>query len=173
MNISNVIMKHFLGEAYKIARRSPDPSSQNGAALIYDTVAPAKIILGFNHFYPGVPPEVGDRNVKLNRIVHAEHDAILKMARGGSTEGSILFSPWACCRACAIAIIGAGVGTVVVHKPRMDLPSARWQTEITESKQWLHEAGITVIEYSGKVSSLPILVSGRLWNPTTLNWVTE
>jgi len=163
------MLQNLMSKAYSHALDSPDPSSQNGAVLCrrqpngqMDVVA-----RGYNHFYPGVPGEVIDRDKKLQQIEHAERDCIYNAAsRGVETKGSILICPWVACYDCARGIIGAEVAAVVYHKQRNDLTDERWLKNVNEALTWLDNAGVWLYEFDGVVpQTKPILVSGKLWSP--------
>jgi deoxycytidylate deaminase len=169
------MLEKLMAKAYSHALDSPDPSSQVGSVLCkrasngqIDVVAK-----GYNHFYKGVPPEVEDREKKLQRICHAERDCIYYAAsRGISTQGSILICSWIPCHGCARAIIGAEVGALVYHKQRKDLTDERWLSKLNEAMIWLQDAGVWLYEFDGPVpGTKPILVSGRLWSPGSCDYV--
>lgn len=160
-----------MARAYNNALLSPDPSSQNGAVLCQIERGGAVRVLsgGYNHFYPGIPPELHDRDVKLQRIEHAERDAIY---RALVTRGTIMFCPWAACHDCARAIIGSGLRALFYHRERYELTDERWIGQVKESLNWMRDSGVDVIEFSGTVPSVyPILVSGKLWDPSTCEYV--
>lgn len=158
-----------LFEAYEWAAASKDPSSQNGAVLIGKMVAP-----GVNHFYEGIPEEYENKEKKYAGIEHAERDAIYTAARWGiRTKGTTLYCPWAACRDCARGIIGSGIRRVVTHRQRMELDSRNWKDSINDSLRWLTDAGVIVDYYDGPINGAkPILVSGQLWCPSSLQFVS-
>ena len=162
--------QRHLASAYDLACCSRDPSSQNGAVLV---TPDREIILGFNHFYKGIPENYEDRTAKLQGIEHAERDAIYTAAyEGVCTDGAALYCPWIACRECARAILGSGVERVVCHRERMDLTDERWQADIDEALGWLLSAGVRVDYYDGRIPNVaPIRVSGRLWSPSSLQFV--
>lgn len=172
-----------LAEAYELAAtRSPDPSNQNGA-VIYRNYQ--KCSEGFNHFYPGIPPEWNDRKKKYERIVHAEQDACLRLSRSVAImdDAVTLFCPFSACKSCAVAIIGAGVRQVVMHRQRWlaysetwgNQDQARfWLNEIFEAEEWLISAGVVLHAYDGRIpeyNGQGVRVNGLLWNPATLGFV--
>ena len=165
----------LLSDAYAEALKSPDPSSQNGALVVWGNTTGLfqTMSKGYNHFYKGIEPEVEDRDEKLRRIEHAERDAIYRAAfNGTTTHGAILVCPWVACVDCARAIIGSGIGVVIHHWDRYMLPSS-WKDQINEALGWLEAAGVEVYSYTGPVGfTEPILVSGRLWSPALCEYVT-
>lgn len=154
-----------------MSTRSPDTSSQNGAIIVDEVSDNRSIIIskGYNHFYDGVPPELDDRTVKLQRIEHAERDALYSCDK---TRGATMVCPWSACYDCARGIIGSGITSLLVHKERQDLTDPRWKPQVDEAMGWIKNSGIWVHEYSGPVNNAPsILVSGRLWSPESLEYV--
>lgn len=166
----------YLAEAYALAENSPDKSNQNGA-VVYRGLY--KIGEGFNHFYPGVPA-TQERPAKYE-ITHAEEDACFSCAKSSLAvdHSAIMYCPWAACKRCARAIIGAGIRRLVVHRERWDTfvhtrnEGHTWQPDVDEALQWLrHTVEITIFEgpipeYQGRGINL----NGRLWNPRTLEFV--
>jgi dCMP deaminase len=162
-----------MAEAYRLAVFSPDPSNQNGAVIVNSRQEVAE---GFNHFPSGVPVEVKDREKKLERIVHAECDAIYDAAhRGYSTQGATMICPWAACKGCALAILSAQIKKLVIHLPRCNAylegrQGVCWQPEINEAMSWLRAGGVVVECFEDPLSDYrdaSILVNGRRWNPKT------
>lgn len=171
--IEPIKLRTYMSRAYLKARQSPDPSSQNGAILItMREHTPCVLVNGYNHFYDGIPPIVDDRDTKLENIEHAERDALFLAAkRGFRTQGSILICPWQACTECARAIIGCGVGAIVIHKERCDLTDPRWLPKVNKAMGWLRDSGVWIHELEGPISADPILISGRLWSPEHLEFV--
>jgi len=170
MRVSN---EAHLQHAYIMAAQSPDPSSQNGAIFLPDGWFAKAEITGYNHIYPMIPPEYEDRALKLNRIEHAERDAIYYAAEQGTgTADGTLVCPWIACYDCARAIIGVGITKVVCHKQRMDLTDERWKAQIDEALGWLSSSGVDIDYHDGPISDAPtIRISGRKWSPSELRYV--
>lgn len=160
----------LMREAYREALRSPDPSTQNGAVLVPRSPRPEAAELAFGHnrvqFGWGFDyNEEESREDKYLLTTHAEEDAILNAARAGfQTDGAVLVCPWAPCRRCAIAIVSAGVSTLVVHKRRMRLESC-WDGQISESIDFLIKNGVGFLELDADLNCDPIRVSGKEWRP--------
>jgi deoxycytidylate deaminase len=179
-----------LTEAYRLAEMSPDVSNQNGAVIYQDDIVLSQ---GWNHFYQGVPEEQNreptetNRTTKYDRIAHAEFDCCINLAHRhiAISEAAIMFCPWATCIPCAIALIGAQVPKLVIHKERCvafmatragqdEAALADWQPAIDESSQWLTAAGVETIVFEGPVESYVgpgININGRKWHPHTLEFV--
>jgi len=166
-------LQNLMGLAYNVATRSPDPSTQNGAVLarLGKQGGLLPFSTGYNHFYKGIKPNVTDRAEKLLRMEHAERDAIYNAASVGvGLKGSVLITPWAACADCARAIIGSDISTVIYHKERNAL-SSKWQ--LSPPLNWLKESGVKLIAMEGPINyGSKILVSGKLWNPKTLEQQT-
>lgn len=159
----------LLRQAYTLALRSPDPSTQNGALLLRTDHAYV-ISQGCNEFPANVEyrEERWKRPDKYKYIEHAERNAILGAAKYGQrVEGSTMVAPWAACSDCARAIIQSGVHTLVRHQDASDKSPDFWLEEIVVADQMLHEAGVVVIDVKGKVceDTHRIRFSGTLWSP--------
>ncbi len=169
------MLQNLMGKAYADATKSPDPSNQNGAVLVQREVNGDLTIVaqGHNHFYPGIPPDVEDRDNKMNRIEHAERDCCFNAAaRGVCTQGTILICPWAACYECARAIIGCKIHAVVYHKQRYHHTPKRWIDNVNEALGWLADAGVWLYEFDGPVpGTKPVIVNGEPWSPASLSHV--
>ena len=104
-NISPEEIKHKLGLAYRLAEKSDDKSTKNGALLVCDGWT---VVTGYNHMMDGFGhlPEHHERPFKYWVTEHAERDVILKAAaKGIRTEGLTLVANWVACPDCARAIV--------------------------------------------------------------------
>lgn len=158
--------------AYKVAKDSPDPSTQNGA-MLYN---PEGTLIGcdFNRFPNGVEyyPERWERPLKYKIIEHAERNSIYWAASlGRRTLGSTMVAPWAACSDCARAIIQSGVQRLVRHQEASDR-SARspgnWVEDIQVADQMLKEGEVEIINVSWDFSTSDlgqIRHSGEPWTP--------
>jgi dCMP deaminase len=159
------IYKSAMNAALNAASRSPDPSSQTGAAIIRNGVI---ILVDNNHFPEGIR-DTKDRleaPLKYSFLEHAERNAIFTAARQGiSLAGSTLVGTWIPCADCARAIVGAGITTYVCPKEPGD--SGNWTEGIANGETILREGGVEIIELEpselGEVPS--ILRSGKPWLP--------
>jgi dCMP deaminase len=163
----------FLQQAYQVAGLSCDPSTQNGAVLIPHPLTKQAPVSGWNHFYTGIPEEYEDREIKYKGIEHAERDAIYHAARRGvQCGGATLYCPWVACRDCARAILGSGISKMVFHADRLEIVNQNWEDSIDDAFVWLRNSGIELHAHHGSVpGALPILVSGRRWDPSTLEFI--
>ena len=153
--------------AYKEAKKSPDPSTQNGALLINDNGT--ILVAGHNRFPRGVEgtPKRWEKPLKYELIQHAERAAIFKASRKGiPTDGLIMVCCWATCGQCAGAIIDAGIKLLVTHKQAYDRSPEFWKKSIDPALEELEEAGVRIIWYDGKIGGVEGLRhSGQIWNP--------
>lgn len=152
-------------EAYRVATKSPDPSTQTSAVLMRDDEI---VAVGFNDFPDGVSSEhwVGPKEDKYARVVHAEVFALLNAARAGvSTEGTTMVAPWAACANCAKHIAAAGVTTLVRHPFLANgvTEESPWYQDVLIGDEILHEAAVEVIEIDPLPSPVQILRNGALW----------
>lgn len=139
------------------ARRSPDPSTQNGAVLAQRTgefFAPIPQTWAVNEFPRDVAytDERWERPLKYSIIEHAERNSIYQAAANGiRTRGLSLVCPWAACSDCARAIIQAGVETLVTLLPKVETTHARWDASIDIAMTMLAEAKVSVIYLEGQL----------------------
>ena len=169
----------YLALAYARALDSPD-TTQNGAIIVPNGDGtwndPDCYYGGCNDTPPGIlahQDRLSDREKKYLYVEHSERAAIYECASSGvPTEDATMYCPWAPCMECARAIIMSGISRLVVHKERMDLTPERWLDSVQMALAMLAESEYTLVEqYSGPVDAEPILVSGRLWSPKTLEFV--
>ncbi|MCP4833842.1 MAG: dCMP deaminase family protein [Phycisphaera sp.] len=137
--------RRFLDLSEQIATWSKDPSRGVGAVI----VSPSKQIVstGFNGLPRGVEdrPERLERPVKYDLIVHAEMNAIIQCARNGVTPiGCAIYSSFFPCVNCALAIVQAGIETVVTYKPADG--DEHWLESIDKSRVVFEEAGVDFLE---------------------------
>lgn len=159
--------RYLLRSAYRLARSSPDPSTQNGAVLI-DSTTIDLIAAGFNAFPIGVQysEERWERPAKYSFIEHAERASIYRAAvLGVSTKGSTMVCPWAACSDCARAIVCAGVTRLVRHKDASDRSPDWWVDSIAVADTILAEGGVNVIDIVGSVGAPEVRHTGIVWHP--------
>ena len=150
----------MLKEACREAKKSPDPSTQNGTVLVAPGVSGFKF--GVNRFPYGikVTPERWERPAKYLYVEHAERAVIYLCARSGSsTYGGTLYALWAACHDCARAIIESGIRRVVCRsfEDIDDEASIRWRDSVAAGLGMLKEAGVQVVKVPG-----PIFPDGQL-----------
>ena len=152
--------RHFLRLAYEHARMSKDPSTKVGAVI----VGPDRELVsaGFNGFPRGVadtPERLGDRETKLELIVHAELNAVLAAARiGTAVKGCTMYvaatdasgTVWGGppCLRCTVEVIQSGIAEVVSW-PMKTAPS-RWHDSLAKARAILLEAGVAYREVEPK-----------------------
>ena len=133
----------YLRFATLLARKSRDPSTQNGAIIVKNKEIIGK---GVNNFPLGVREDLKirwERPTKYSFIEHAERNAIYYSARyGHSTEGGVLYCPWFACADCARAIIQAGIERCVGLENDTNLTNQRWLDSILIGNEMLSEAGV-------------------------------
>lgn len=147
--------RRFLALAQHISKWSKDTSTKCGAVI----VRPDKTIasLGFNGF-PRLMEDraelIENRMQKLERIIHAEMNAILFLRGENVTSRHTLYTwPLLPCHRCAVHVIQAGIGRVVAPVCTID----RWQDSIEKSMAFFKEARVEVLEVKdedGKSSSV-------------------
>ena len=133
-------------DVLKASTDSPDPSTQNAAALYNDD---AEHVAGpfLNAFPDGVrstPERWESRPDKYYFVEHAERAAIIGAARYGiCTHGLTLVCPFFACADCARAILGAGIKRVV-GLPLVNV-NERWVDSCNTGNIILKEGGVEVI----------------------------
>lgn len=156
----------WMQEAFKLARKSPDPSTQNGAVIVHNQHG--IVAEGFNEFPAGVhyTDERWDRPAKYDFIEHAERNAIYEAARYGvAIEGTTMYlvggPP---CTDCARAVIQAGIDKLVYYEHS---PGAHWDQSLDTATTILVEAGIYLVPLLLPMpeSTEPVLRAGELWLP--------
>ena len=139
--------EYFMDVAELSAMRSKDPSTQVGACIVSRD---NKIMsVGYN----GMPKSCSDDEFPWDReggaldtkyffVCHAELNAILNY-RGGSLEGSKVYTTLFPCNECAKAIIQAGVSEIIYKSDKYA------STESTlASKMMFKAAGIKLTPYT-------------------------
>lgn len=140
--------KRGIEVARTVAKWSKDQSTQVGAVVMMDDGTP--LTFAYNGFARGVDDDVAvrhERPEKYKWTSHAEENAIANMARIGATAfGATLYVTHFPCAGCARKIIQAGLSRVVVDAASMtDDFCARWDEDMTVSKEMFGEAGVEVV----------------------------
>jgi dCMP deaminase len=134
----------FMAMAQEAAMLSKDPSTQVGAVIVDQEHG--FVSMGFNGFARGMddhPTLYLNRETKLDRIVHAEINAIL-FAERSRLEGSTLYTiPFLPCHRCAVLVIQAGIKKVVSYQDYTE----RWQESFNKTLSYFKEAGVEVVLY--------------------------
>lgn len=156
--------KDWLRGCYRLAQQSPDPSTKNAAILIND-VGP--VCGAYNTFPRGMavtPERLADRAEKLARVQHAETGAIFAAARQGiATQGLLMVCTWSACQSCAVAIIQAGITTLLRHVAGPNHES--WRASVAQGDAYLRECGVEILEYAGHLGDCTAWRGGTYWEP--------
>ncbi len=129
----------FILLARHVGSWSKDPSTRTGAVI----VAPDRSVvsLGFNGFARGTCDDeelYADRELKYERIIHCEMNALLAANRG--VKGCTLYTdPFLSCPRCAVHMVQAGIVRCVapaVPKDKLD----RWGEALERTKERFKEA---------------------------------
>lgn len=143
---------YFMGLAHLSARRSKDPSTQVGAAI----VSPDRKVVGIG--YNGFPIGCSDDDFPWERegsfqetkypfVVHAELNAILNSTR--DLHGCTIYVSLFPCNECAKAIIQSGIKKIVYECDKY-----ADQDNVIASKKMLNAAGVELVQlpYSIRLS---------------------
>jgi dCMP deaminase len=105
------------------------------------------VATGFNGLPRGFAdlPERLQRPVKYDLVVHAELNAIVQCARNGvSPVGCTMYTSFAPCVQCSLAMVQAGIGRVVTWEPDLIGGDAHWNESIEKSRLVLGEVGVAI-----------------------------
>ena len=139
--------QRFMRIASEVSSWSKDPGTKVGAVLVKDRRMIATGYNGFPQSILDLPERYEHRETKLSLTVHAEVNAILNAAKNGaSTDGSTLYTTFAPCVHCSIAVVQAGIKRIVA--PDYLSAPERWRTNFHMGNDVLREAGILVEHYS-------------------------
>ena len=125
----------WLDFATSIARRSYDPRHQVGAVVVAQ-VNTQVLAVGYNGNYKGGPNKVESLEPGRSGMLHAEINALLKMDYN-NPKRKTLYVTLSPCRACAKAIVNAGISRVVYGEMYRD----------TSSLDILHSSGVEVSRF--------------------------
>lgn len=138
----------FLDLAHLVASWSKDPSTKCGAVIVRPDRTVASV--GFNGFPKGCRDDdefYQDRERKLQRVVHAEANAILHAKE--SLEDCSLYCTHPTCSNCSALIIQSGIRKVVAVAPTSEL-GTRWTHSFAEANELYVEANVTTVWIADK-----------------------
>lgn len=162
-----ISQKLCLREAYTLASRSPDTSTQNGA-ILYDEKGNF-LAAGCNKFTKGMAVNhlILERPIKYTYIEHAERQAIYNFVRKSEKPGSAIHTmvaTWASCCDCARAIVQCGVKVLIRHVH--DDKNGRWVDSIKAGDAIMKAGGIEIINFEGIIGDCdPVLFDGKIIYP--------
>ena len=131
--------RRFLELASVVGSWSKDPSTKVGAVIVNENKQ--IVSMGYNGFPRGVKDDyrLKNRETKYDLIVHAEANAILKVAKSTqSTEGATLYQTLSPCKDCSKLIYQSGIKRVVFSNKYKD----------TEGIEFLTKAGVEISHIS-------------------------
>lgn len=146
---------YFMGVAILSSYRSKDPGTQVGACIVSKNNRIMSV--GYNGMPSGCSDDVypwerdGDAlNTKYLFVCHAELNAILNF-RGGSLEGSRIYTTLFPCNECAKALIQSGISEIVYMQDKYSETDS-----VIASKKMMDSAGVKYRKYEplGKEFSL-------------------
>ncbi len=146
---------YFMGVAILSSYRSKDPGTQVGACIVSKNNRIMSV--GYNGMPSGCSDDVypwerdGDAlNTKYLFVCHAELNAILNF-RGGSLEGSRIYTTLFPCNECAKALIQSGISEIVYMQDKYSETDS-----VIASKKMMDSAGVKYRKYEplGKEVSL-------------------
>lgn len=174
----------LLGYAYEVAKRSPDPSNQNGAVMFDDEIQEV-IAEGWNDVTSSVYIDWNNREEKYKHVVHAETSCIYDTVKARVKGRLLLVCPWASCLPCAKSIVSADIDALLYHHDRRqahidsrqgvsDKKANNWQPGIDKALVYMENEEVELISYRGPLTQYqggPIRVNEKLWDPRSLMFV--
>ena len=174
-------MASALRDAYEVASKSPDPSTQCGALIgqerrtqitlngedVFITIFDIQA-MACNTFTSGVEatPERLVRPLKYDFVEHAERGAVYDAARKGvRCAGLTMVAPWAACTECARSLVASGISRLVRHKQASDRSPERWIDSIKQADEILDAGGVEIVDYDGSLGGVEIWHCEELWIP--------
>lgn len=131
--------KRFISLAGLVAGWSKDPSTKCGTVIVRADKTIASV--GFNGMPMGVPDDwavLGNREDKLDRIVHSEMNALLFLRETVKHTGSTLYVwPMPPCVRCMAHIVQAGIRDVVSPKCTIE----RWKDSTNKAVSMIRSVG--------------------------------
>lgn len=126
--------KYFLKLAEEVAQKSKDPSTKVGAVLVRPDNSVCSIgYNGFPKYMVDSKITLDNRQKKLDRIIHAEMNALLFSRDQDHYNYSIYTWPFFSCHRCTIHLLQCGVSTYV----STDLEPSCWKESIIKSKDFI------------------------------------
>lgn len=163
--------KTILGQCYRTATLSPDTSTQIGAVIVTEGGVVLSSTMAYNGFARGWTPTEADyeRPRKYQITAHAERRSIYKAARfGQALEGQTIYSTWAACTDCAIAIVESGLARLVRHHPPEDEAVNRWLESVALGDEILKAGNVEVVDIHGPIyQGFKILRGGEEFDPAS------
>lgn len=135
----------FVGLAHHISEWSKDESTKVGACI---TRADHRVISvghnGFPQFMPDDPEFYLNREEKLDRIIHAEMNAL--MFANSSVHACTLYTfPFLPCHRCSVHMAQAGIMRFVAPKATVE-QEERWGESFEKTRRYAGEMGIEIVE---------------------------
>lgn len=167
---SDIIHRVILGQCYREATKSPDPSTQIGACIVSNDYILAKTMShnGPTEGWSMAEHEWTDKSLKYQLVEHAERRAIYKACRNGLTlQGRTMYSTWAACADCARAIVESGITRLVRHYPPVDDATERWLQSVQIGDSIMKANGVEIIDVHGPIpEGFKILRGGGWFDPS-------
>lgn len=137
----------FLKIAQEISLWSKDPSTKVGAVIVDSRHN--IISTGYNGFPSGIddsPEAYANRELKYQRIIHAEMNALLRAKDLRSTDHTLYTWPFMSCDRCSVMVVQSGIVRCVAPEPSEDIKN-RWNDSISVSSKLFSEANIELKIY--------------------------
>ena len=130
--------KRFIELSQLVGSWSKDPSTKCGCVIARGNRV---VSIGFNGYPSGILDTMTDaRQVRLDKIIHAEVNAIL-YARQNLEGAELYVTPFQPCARCATLIVQSGIGKVITATHNGN-DIARWADSFFRAEQMFREADI-------------------------------
>jgi dCMP deaminase len=166
-------IQSLMWQAYGVAKRSPDPSSQNGA-LLYHLPTKRIVAEACNTFPDGVEQTEerwSNRDLKYPLVDHSEASVLWTAFRDGvfkylDIKDMVMICPWAACSGCAGTMIGFGLKNIIAHKQAMFCNHGKWEQDCDIAMIKMKEGGVIYEMYDGYVGSdITVRRDGKPFSP--------
>lgn len=122
--------EYFMGIADEVAKKSKDPSSQNGCVIVDERHRP--VSFGYNGTIQGADESkmtLSERPMKYYFAIHSEMNALLFAGR--DLSGCTLYNKMATCENCLKYCLQAGIKRFVYRQLRVNSHASSKQTMTT------------------------------------------
>ena len=130
----------YLNLCIEVSKKSKDPSTKCGAIIARPDKT--QLSMGYNNFPMGMDDAdhlYEDRGVKLDRIIHAEMNAII-FAPERPVDCTLYVWPFLPCSRCAVHVIQSGITRIVAP----DFVKDKWIEDFGRSLSYFNEKNIRV-----------------------------
>lgn len=159
----------LIRQAYVLATKSPDPSTQIGSFLVSANGQVETLTQSYNQPTKGWKMVDSDweRPRKYDLLCHAERGALdLAATYGICTAGATMVATWAACADCSRGIVSCGIKRLIRHKATGVIATTGWEDSVSIGDQIMRIGGVELIDVIGPIPGAPdVMRSGALYRP--------